>query len=253
MTSYKYWCITGIILMLCVCTVFAAAAATSSMPDPLGAAMQSAGAHAEELSINGWAKLAALPAGDAELEKMAVTAIKGLGVREESIRITSNQTRYQKIVRAEVIENYFHAVAIAEALQPATKSDQAGIYLVLTVETKLDGDNAAGRWQEKIVEIIKNFGGRPRISSCLVGWLDGKLGEEEWTTRLQNGFDAVHASMIDRGTYGNFVSYTGYTPLISDYIEVSGKRMNFNMAMRYSPYDHRTYVTIGSPVITREY
>lgn len=253
MTSYKYRRITGIILLLCVFTVLAASAGKAPRRDPLGTAMRSAGASVEELSVNGWAKLSALPDANPDLEKMAIAAIRGLGVNEGNVQVTSNQTRYQKIVRAEAIEDYFHAVAIAEVINPANKSGQAGVYLVLTVETKPGREGDVAVWHDKIVEVIKNFGGNPRISSCLVGWLDGKLGEEEWAIRLKSGFNAVHAGMIDEGKYSNFVSYTGYTPLISDYLEVSGKRINFNMAMRYSPYDNRTYVTIGSPVITREY
>lgn len=253
MTSYKYGLIAGILFFISICAAWAASSGQPAQSDPLEAALRSAGAHGEQLSMDGWAELSAPPGANTDLEGMAGAAIRGLGVEEGKYRVTSHQTRYQKIVRAEAIEDHFHAVAIAEVIYGANQSDQGKVYLVLTVETQPVREGEAALWRGRIAELMRNFGGNPRISSCLVGWLDGKLGEEEQTMRLKSGFNAVNATMTDTGNYGNFISYTGYTPLIADKIKVAGKKINFNMAMRYSLSENRTYVTVGSPVITREY
>lgn len=221
--------------------------------EPLGAAMKAAGAGVEEMSVNAWTKLPNTGQGYPELEAMTRSAIEQLGIEAGNCQITRNQNEYQKMVRAEYIENYFRTVVISEVIFPNGNSEQAEAYMVVLVETKPHNEGELADWQQRISAVIKNFGGTPRISTCLVGWLDGKLKDGEDNTALKNGFKTINATIIDKVRYENFASYTGYAPAISDYLEVAGRKINVNMAMRYSPSDDRTYITIGSPVITREY
>lgn len=221
--------------------------------EPLSVAMKAAGAGVEEMSVNAWAKLPNPEQGYPELEALSLSAIEQLGIEAENCQISRNQTEYQRMVRVEYIENYLHTVVISEVIFPNGKSEQAEAYMVVLVETKPRNEGELAEWQHRISAIIKNFGGTPRISTCLVGWVDGKLGDGEDNNALKNGFKTINATIIDKIRYENFASYTGYAPGISDYLEVGGRKINVNMAMRYSPSDDRTYITIGSPVITREY
>jgi len=221
--------------------------------EPLSAAMRAVGADVEEMSINGWAKLANDKQSDAKLEEMARTAMQSLGISDDSYTIIHNQTQYQHMARAEAVADYFHAVAVAEVIYPRGDKNKPEVYLVVNIEAKPQQDSDMQEWKNKIIGIMENFGGEARISTCLVGWLDGKLGDEEWNKHLGYGFNAVNATIIDKVRTNNFVSLTGFSPAIEEYLTVGDRRINVNMAMRYSPYDDRTYVTIGSPVITREY
>ena len=87
----------------------------------------------------------------------------------------------------------------------------------------------------------------------MIGWLDGKLKDREWCDALQSAFKAIDAQVIDKLQTQHFASYTGFSPGIINRIQVGDQKINLNMAMRYSQYDNRTYITIGSPIITREY
>lgn len=221
--------------------------------EPLSAAMRAAGADVEEMSINGWAQLDNDKQSEEELEAMARTAMEQLGISAENYTLTHSKTRYQNMARAEAVADYFHAVAVAEVIFPRGEKAQPEVYLVVNIETKPQKDSDMQEWHNKITGIMESFGGRPRISTCLVGWLDGKLRDEEWNIHLRNGFNAVNATVIDKVRSNDFASFTGFSPAITEHLRVGNKRINVNMAMRYSPYDDRTYVTIGSPVITREY
>lgn len=251
--KYNIRVILGGICLLLLFVIIIGHAENQTRREPLSAAMKAAGAGVEEMSVNAWSKVPAAGQADADLENMAKSAIEKLGIGSDNYQLSRNQTDYQRMVRAEAIADYFHAVVISEVIFPQGKSEQEEVYLVVMVETKPANEADLANWQNKITAVIKDFGGSPRISTCLVGWLDGKLIDGEYNTRLRNGFNTVNATIIDETRYDNFASYTGFTPVISDYLEVSGKRINMNMAMRYSPYDDRTYITIGSPVITREY
>jgi hypothetical protein len=65
--------------------------------------------------------------------------------------------------------------------------------------------------------------------------------------------EALGASIIDTLIQPGFASITGFSPILPDSLTVGDKRINLNMAMRYSPYDNRTYVIVASPVIPGEY
>ncbi|NLP42078.1 MAG: YwmB family TATA-box binding protein [Veillonellaceae bacterium] len=251
--KYNIRVVLGVICVLSVFIIIIGHAENQTRREPLSAAMKAAGAGVEEMSVNAWSNVPAAGQADADLENMARSAIEKLGISPDNYQLSRNHTEYQRMVRAEAIADYFHAVVISEVILPQGESKQPETYLVVMVETKPESETDLAKWNNKITAVIKDFGGTPRISTCLVGWLDGKLIDGEDNIRIKNGFNAVNATIIDETSYDNFASYTGFTPAISDYLEVSGKRININMAMRYSPYDNRTYITIGSPVITREY
>ena len=48
-------------------------------------------------------------------------------------------------------------------------------------------------------------------------------------------------------------SYTVFTPYIDNYIFFFRKRVNLNLAIRYNEYENRTYIWIGTPIITTGY
>jgi len=157
------------------------------------------------------------------------------------------------MVRAESKGENVHAVVVTEQLGPNSENNTGEVYLVVNIETKSYSEKAIQDWQTKISNVIGNFGGSPRITTCLIGWLDGKLRNDDWDSRLQDAFAAVDAKVSAASRDTNYTSYTGYTSAINDWLKVADSRVNLQAAMRYSPYDDRTYVIIGSPVITIEY
>ncbi|MPL68966.1 hypothetical protein SDC9_14699 [bioreactor metagenome] len=249
--KYRSRILVAVICLVFLCIIIGQAK-NSFEREPLSAAMHAMGAGVEELSVNAWANLPAdTGQNDADLEAVAHSAMAKLGI--SGYQLSQHQTDYQHMARAEWIADYSHVVVIAERISSTKKPEQDEVYLVVLVETKPGSETELQAWQNKISEVIKNFGGFPRISTCLVGWLDGKLEDGETSIALENGFKTANATMIDSIRYDNFASNTGYVPGITEYLEVGGKKVNINMAMRYSSYDDRTYITIGSPVITREY
>ena len=126
-------------------------------------------------------------------------------------------------------------------------------YIVINMEGKEDETISIKHMQEKITHITKKNGHSPQISTCLIGWLDGKLMDGECRETLTRAFMVIDAMIIDQLDAGNFSSYTGFTPNVSDWLQVGDKKINLNIAIRYSQYDNRTYVTIASPIITQEY
>ncbi|MCE5286554.1 MAG: YwmB family TATA-box binding protein [Pelosinus sp.] len=227
--------------------------AFGSIPsEPLLDALHSTGGKVKEVSINGWGQL---PDGNftaEQLSGMAGSAMSQLGLNKDDYTISQTEDARRLCVRAEAVQDELHAVILVQTLK-AAQSEAAKGYVVVNIELNNSNNRDLINWQQQLKNIIKEFGCLPHINTCLTGWLDGKLLKEEWGIRLENAFQAAKATTVDRIQYTDFASYTGYSPVIADYVQYGNKKVNVNIAMRYSPHDNRTYIIVGSPVITREY
>ena len=228
-------------------------APAASSYEPLQAAMLATGARVEEWNLHGWVKLPNAQLTDEQLEQIVKETIKELGVNNAPYQFIHQQRKKHHSVQAEMVSPSLHILIAAQVISPSPVAGQSEGYLVINMEGKEDETISIKHMQEKIAYITKKNGHSPQISTCLIGWLDGKLRDGEWRDCLQNAFEITHAKNIEQIRAEHFVSYTGFTPDIAEWIQIGDQVINFNMAMHYSQYDDRTYITIGSPVITREY
>jgi len=219
--------------------------------EPLASAMQATGAEISSISINGWGKLPVNSANEAELTRMVKRVMAELQISEYSV--TKTTTRYQNLARAESLVEDTHITVIAEQLNPVTKGKPTEVYLVVNVEMQTQDERVIKTLNTKISKIMAEFGATGQITTCLLGWLDGKLMKDERDRRLDDAFAAINAAKISANTNDQYISATGFSPLIDKKLQIGRNEVNINMALRYSPYEHRTYVIIGSPVITIEY
>ncbi|EGO64066.1 YwmB family TATA-box binding protein [Acetonema longum] len=216
----------------------------------LADSMRTAGVHVQEAHVNGWAQIA-LHAGseNRDLEETVHAAMGKLNLDRKQYSVSRHLDQTQRMIRAEYRNDHAQVTAAVQIVGLPAAPER---YIVINILAANPGENFS-EWENKAEQIIKDMGGLPRISTCLVGWLDGKLERDEWTKRFHTVLNVLDATVVSTMCDGGTVSITGYSPLLQDWLTVEGRRINVNLAMRYSPYDNRTYITIGSPVITREY
>jgi hypothetical protein len=70
---------------------------------------------------------------------------------------------------------------------------------------------------------------------------------------LHKAGQALGATYAELTVQQGYAGMTGFSPELPEGIVAGDRRINVNMAVRYSPGDNRTYVVIGSPVIAGEY
>jgi hypothetical protein len=221
--------------------------------EPLTMAMEATGAQLEEFSINAWVKLPNGELSDDQLTELVRQVMEELGVTSQNYQLTQQQKNNQHSMQAEIVSPTFHALAVAQRVPGGIGALGNECYLVVTIEEKTATSFAVSRDQGEIRRIIKKFGSSPHISTCLIGWLNGKLRDGEQHDLLHKAFSVIDAKIINELEAERFVSYTGFASGITEWLRVDDEKINLNMAMRYSQYDNRTYVTVGSPIITREY
>lgn len=224
---------------------------TASQKEPLFRAMSAAQAQVEEVSINGWSQLESENFDEKNAQQLVEQAMYELGISKTEFKLTTAKDKYHYMVRADSIKDYCHIVAICQVLYINQQTDMKEVYMVINVETAKNFSN--NDFDKRIALFFKNIKSTPRITTCLVGGFDGKLNDDEKLAKLDAAFSSIGAAVNDKNINSQFASFTGYTNQLKENIAVGDKVLNVQMAIRYSRHDNRTYLIIGSPVITREY
>lgn len=221
-------------------------------PHPLVVAMEASGGKMKEYGVHGWAKVSDTKFQEASLEELAVKGMEEVGFDREHCQLIRHTAAKQELVIATAQGETGKWTVMAERIHSENPKVN-GLYMVMEVEGQTENPGIFRVEQKKLEKIIRHFTPLPRINTCLTGYLDGKLSDGECQNILQKAFDGAGGVIIDQLIKGDFYSYTGFSPSITEFLQIGATRMNLNVAMRYSQYDNRTYILIGSPVITREY
>ncbi len=243
-------------LFICLCLLAVRISLASPEPaQPLRDALQEAGFRLAETNLHAWTELNIEFLTEEELLPAVKQVANRLGFTAGQYRITQENTPQRHVVKAETDDGEKQFVIMAELIRlPASVLSRGAWrgYLVINL-TEKENSSHIKEYNKKAAAILQDFGSGPRINTCLVGYLDGKLVRDEWQGRIERAFAAVHATIDPVMFDENVVSCTGYTKAIDDYVTTNGRQINLNIAMRYSETENRTYMVIGSPIITREY
>lgn len=217
----------------------------------LQASMEATGATCHEIRLHCFCWLPGPSRSDQELKAMVYSTMEQLGANISEVEIkemNSNSNRsFQAMGNKDGCEFLVQAGNVQSPHRVNSKQ-----YIAITIKT-CGKSPVIDPWYNKVDGIFCKIGVSPRITTCLVGWLDGKLEKDDWEVRLRSAKNSLSATDIDALAQSDFINLTCFTPVIKEWVMVRDKRTNLNMAIRFSPYDNRTYVVIGTPVIFGEF
>ncbi len=104
-----------------------------------------------------------------------------------------------------------------------------------------------------VLEEYKNYDMVPETSSCIEGSYNAKMSITEMNELCKGVFSEADAEKIEAMEDENLISVAAYSPNINSSVNVSGKRINLSLAMRYKSSEKKTYIWLGTPIITIEY
>jgi hypothetical protein len=93
----------------------------------------------------------------------------------------------------------------------------------------------------------------PKISSCVIGVYDGRLTEADMRSKIADAMTSVKAKEVEGLQNNEIQSISAFSGNINNFVLSNNKKVNMQIAMRYSTYDDKTYIWIGSPLIHVEY
>jgi len=244
-----------IVLMILVAFVIPGRVEVLPAAEGLSRAIETVGATATELRVDGWCRLPRSVVRDADLTAIVKAGMAGLGIEPSQYRIICGDTwQQQRMVRAlaEFGDNRHCLKVVVRVIGPAAASVDSGIYMI-TVQQASGQKTAAEDWQKEITAALGQEGEQVQINTCLVGYLDGKLEKGQWRGKLADASRSLGVTTLDTLVQPEFASATGFSPMFPEGVRAGDKLVNLNVAIRFSPYENRTYVIAGSPAISGEY
>lgn len=107
--------------------------------------------------------------------------------------------------------------------------------------------------RQKLEQYFNSRSKNPEISSCIIGIYNGKLNENEMHAQISEALNAAKAKKVEALATNELNSISAFSGNINDFVLSNNKKINMQIAMRYSSYDDKTYIWIGSPLIHVEY
>lgn len=107
--------------------------------------------------------------------------------------------------------------------------------------------------KEKIEELLKKINVETEISTCIIGTFEGQLSSKEIVDKVTIAIGAINGNKVEGLFESSIISVSVYTPNIENYIFTGDSKMNVNISMRYNEYENKTYIWVGTPIITIGY
>lgn len=105
-----------------------------------------------------------------------------------------------------------------------------------------------------LVGLMKGLSSEYLVSALYIGALPGKLDESSIDKVCRQIFAACKGKIIEGVRGEGFISLTGWSDLIEGgSLSADGRKINLNLALRYSDYDKATRVWLGTPIIFTGY
>lgn len=234
-----------------LCSIFARPAENVPilLHDPLCKSMQATGAELSKAYVTGSIKLSG-QYSLVQLQQMVELMGKKLGNQQNNAELRVSD--YQELAYLSFNQSNSQTVLYAKKIQDTLKPTN-NIEITIRIIEDNPTEISILKNQARINEILREKNTEPIISTCLEGYLDGKLRKDEWEYCIRDAFAVIDAKLLTQITNPQYASSTGWSPLLNNSLQVGKDSVNINMAIRYHGFDRRTYITIGSPIISIEY
>ncbi|MHB1394376.1 MAG: YwmB family TATA-box binding protein [Clostridia bacterium] len=91
------------------------------------------------------------------------------------------------------------------------------------------------------------------FSSCIIGTYKGKLEERDADKKSRIALQSINAKKVEGIENRELKSISAFSSSVGGYIMSDRARVNVQLAIRYSSYDDKTYIWIGTPLIPMGY
>jgi len=211
------------------------------------------GAEPEMMDIVDWSVINREFMGFDEMEECRDKILDVFEVGEKSFDVIKENSEIYRILYTsiQIDSETFLQITLQSLRLPEEYEKAPQTYLVVNVSGKELGKFA--EYGQKVREAMLLFEGESKITSCITGAFDGKLDEAKHEQILEKIFDYLKISDAQMLQDPYTLSLVGHSPLFGRGIEILDKTYNVNISVRYNSDDDKTYMWIGTPVISLEY
>jgi len=193
-------------------------------------------------------------------------------INDEFLGLKQLEAEMQRIVsvinpeRASVIKSFESGDRLNKMVLSCTKANKAYIISVESVKQETAGEtyvlldvsmdrSCKGLSAERqvIVDALQVDEDLINFSSCIIGTYDGKLEEKDVDKKSAMALRAINAKKVEGIENEEFRSISAFSANVKGYVASGPARVNVQLAARYSSYDDKTYIWIGTPLIPAGY
>lgn len=220
-----------------------------SIEDSLLQSMGSTKAKVMESTISAWSKIDNSFMTEEQVAKEMNEIVKLINPEKSTINIVKeNNEGINKQTLYGNLGNKYYNIAVE-----STKTENGGeTFVIMDVSI----DNSASELsieRQKLEAYFLAKSAKPKISSCIIGVYDGRLTESEMRSKIADAMSSVKAKEVEGLSNKDLNSISAFSGNINSFVLSNNKKVNMQIAMRYSSYDDKTYIWIGSPLIHVEY
>lgn len=224
--------------------------------DFLVKAFETSGAALVGANINAYASDTNRFLDKTELTEIAKDLTKGMGLdfnNAEKIENFSDDYNQLSVIGRNA-DGYGMAVIVHSMDFENIDEGPGGFETNIVIDMALDGDiKKLPPMKDKVKILIEKHIQEARITSCIIGSFDGYIAPCDMENIIDLILHSVDGEEVERVLCDNFLSISAYMPHIDDHIQMGENKLNLNIATRYNAYEEKTYIWLGSPVITLEY
>lgn len=211
------------------------------------------GAKLEQSEINIWGRLGKDISDYEKMKQLADEIVSGQKLVKDntySFKKTINNDTTKIEIKGSTSEGKYVAMFL-QLFRTGNADDNT---LSITISDTKSFDSASLiKTKGGVERVLKKHKIVPKTSSCISGFVEGKLANTKIEEVYKKIFKTISAKKVEGIRDGNLVSISAYSPLLRDSIKVDGKKINFNLAARYNSYDNKTYMWLATPIIEIEY
>jgi hypothetical protein len=107
--------------------------------------------------------------------------------------------------------------------------------------------------RQKVIGALSVDEATMNFSSCIVGTYKGKLKDKDVEKKSKIALQSINAKRVEGIENDGMRSISAFSTNVGGYVMSDRSRVNVQLAIRYSSYDDKTYIWIGTPLIPMGY
>ncbi len=237
------------VFLILICALLAAGSfgaaaypdANAAEEEALVSSFESTGADVLESTISCWTKLNCRFLSMKEIEDEMTEITRRINPdRAVTVRSAEDDGQLNRVVLYGFKNNKVYNVSIESA-----KKEEAGETHVI-VDISIDKSyRDLLTEKQNIINAVQTDESSINFSSCIIGTYKGRLTVEESDKKAEIALQSINAKKIE--------SISAFSTGAEGYMMSDRNRVNIQLAIRYSPYEDKTYIWIGTPPIPVEY
>lgn len=207
----------------------------------------------EGTAISIWSQIKGKVYTIEEMEEITLECANLLNLEKNAEIESTNEETYNKVIITNQKQDEIYFTTFMESFKKEGMATESYLSVDLYLSEQY---NDLTKIKDKVLSYFEEHGFNYEYSITMIGTFPNKMNTDIMKEVINKTFYSADGQVIEgmeETEYGGMVSLTGYSEKLQNNIQLAGDQINLNVAMRYSNYDDKTYIWIGTPLIATEY